>query len=124
MAKFDYMTFSDGYFNTEFVVHAGKFTKEEAIRLFIQEYHYKFKPESCIRKLLRKPTIDDVIRRQVKYFPRTPDYCGYDDLDRGCYTFCNRDARGSFPVWVIEFANVAATTDRTMRPCGAAGCRK
>ena len=33
---------------------------------------------------------------------KTPDFCGYDGYG-GCYTFCDKGKRGSFPVWVINF---------------------
>lgn len=96
MSKFDYMNFEGGM-ATEFVVHAKKFTEEQAVELCIAENDWQFGESDY-----RKPTIEDVIKRQVKYFIRVPYYCGLD-TDGGCYTFCNEDAKGSFPVWVIEF---------------------
>lgn len=101
MSKFDYMNFSDGR-NTEFVVHANKYTKEEAIELCIQENDYKFMEEYCGNQLHRHPTPKDVKERAVRYYPVIPEFCGCDD-EGGCYTFCKKGERGSFPVWVIEF---------------------
>lgn len=103
MSKFDYMNFSvDGY-DTEFVVHAKKFTKEQAIELCIQENDWRFKKEYCLGKVLRKPTIEDVKEKTVRWYVRTPEFCGFDDNERGCYTYCKKGEKGSFPVWVIEF---------------------
>lgn len=101
MSKFDYMNFSDGSYDIEFVVHAKKFTKEEAIELCIQENDWKFDTRYC-KIFHRKPTIEDIRERTVRYFPRVPENCGYDG-DGGCYTYCKVGERGSFPVWVIEF---------------------
>lgn len=97
MSKFDYMNFVGGE-DTEFVAHAKKFTKEETINHCLSENDWKFEGEDA----LRLPTVDDIIERQVKYFVNPPDYCA-SDADGGCYTFCEPNARGSFPVWVIEF---------------------
>ncbi len=90
------MNFTDGL-NHEFVAHAKKFTKEEMMSLCVAENGLDFHGEK-----LRKPTISDIKERTVRYFVKRPDYCGYD-TDGGCYTYCNKGQRGSFPVWVIEF---------------------
>lgn len=100
MSKFDYMNFEGGK-DTEFVTHAKKFSKEEAIKYCLEENDWKFEGESA----LRIPSIEDVYQRQVKYFINRPDYCGFD-TDGGCYTYCSSDSRGSFPVWVIDFAGL------------------
>ena len=86
MAKFDFMTFTGG--NTiEFVVHANKFTKDEALELAMEEaLIYNSRPV--------------VEKRYVKYYIKTPDWCGYDG-EGGCYTYCPKGSKGSFPVWVI-----------------------
>lgn len=97
MSKFNYMNFEGGA-DTEFVAHAKKFTKEQAIDCCLAENDWKFE-----RKYpYRKPVLADIKQRQVKYFINKPDYCGFD-TDGGCYTFCDENANGSFPVWVIEF---------------------
>ena len=94
MSKFDYMNFTDGSWYIEFVVHAKKFSKREAIDLFMIEN------ENLFSEGYRKPTIDDVVERTVRWYPIAPEGC---DFDGGCYSYCNREERGSFPVWVIEF---------------------
>ena len=100
MSKFDFMNFEGGE-DREFVVHAKKFSKEEAVKHCMAENDWLFEGENA----LRLPTVDDIKQRQVKYFINRPDYCGFD-TEGGCYTFCNSDSKGSFPVWVIEFKNL------------------
>lgn len=56
--------------------------------------------ENLFSEGYRKPTIDDVVERTVRWYPIAPEGC---DFDGGCYSYCNREERGSFPVWVIEF---------------------
>lgn len=102
MSKFDYMNFTDGSWNIEFVVHAKKFSKEEAVNLCIQENDSMFIEKYCDGKLHRKPTLEDVRERTVRYYPIAPESCGYDG-DGGCYSYCKSGEKGSFPVWVIEF---------------------
>lgn len=102
MSKYDYGNFSDGGRDIEFVVHAKKFTKEDAVRLCIQENDHKFMEEYCNGKLHREPTTEDVIELTVRWYPVVPGFCGFD-RNRGCYTYCDKGERGSFPVWVIEF---------------------
>lgn len=93
MSKFDYMSFSGGS-SGEFVVHARKYTKEEAIELMMEETASEetIKPEN-------------VYERWCRYYIRVPEWCGYDDGDSsaGCYTYCEKGGRGAFPVWVIEY---------------------
>lgn len=102
MSKFDYMNFSDGNHDIEFVAHANKFTKEETVELCLQENDWRFDGEYCNGNLLREPTIEDIKEDTVRYYPTVPEFCGYDG-ESGCYTYCNKGERGSFPVWVIEF---------------------
>lgn len=91
MAKFDYMLFT-GCSPTEFVVHANKYNKEQAIELAVKEL-----------SLGSTPATDSVYERWCRYYIRTPDWCGYDgDSNSGCYTYCGKGERGAFPVWVIE----------------------
>ena len=75
MAKFDYMNFSVGGYDTEFVAHAGKYTEEQVINLCIRENDWKFKPNYCNGKPLRMPTIADVKLRHVRWYVKTPDFC-------------------------------------------------
>jgi hypothetical protein len=94
MSKFDYMNFTDGSWYIEFVVHAKKFSKREAIDLFMIEN------ENLFSEGYRKPTLEDVMERAVRYYPIAPGDC---DFDGGCYSYCKSGEKGSFPVWVIEF---------------------
>jgi hypothetical protein len=45
MSKFDYMNFSLGGYDTEFVAHAGKYTEEQVVNLCIQEEAGNLLPE-------------------------------------------------------------------------------
>jgi len=105
MCKFDYMNFNDGSSDVEFVVHASKYTKLEAIELCVQENDWQFMEKYCDGTLIRKPTVEDIKERIVRYYVSVPDYCGYD-REGVCYTYCKRNERGSFPVWVIIFDNL------------------
>ncbi len=96
MSKFDFMDFTGGD-TDEFVVHAGKFAKQEAIELCLGENDYRFEEYEPPRTL----TLEDVSERFVKYYVKCPEHCGFES-DGGCYSYCNQDARGSFPVYVIE----------------------
>lgn len=98
MSKFDYMNFNIDGWDTELVVNAKKFSKEEAVVIFMIENAH------ILETARRKPTIEDVTERTVRWYPRVPDWCSYDgDEDNGCYSYCRSGERGSFPVWVIEF---------------------
>jgi len=96
MSKFDYMNFTDGCWDIEFVVHAKKFSKRETIDLFMIEN------KNLFSEGYRKPTLEDVRGRAVRYYPVAPEGCDFDG-DRGCYSYCKSGEKGSFPVWVIEF---------------------
>ena len=91
MSAFEYMLFSGGK-DDEFVVHANKFTKAEAIELFKKKF------DACC---FRTPTESDIEERHVRYYVRVPGFCGYDS-DGGCYTYASKNERGSFKVWVIK----------------------
>lgn len=96
------MNFNEGGYDIEFVAHAKKFTKEETIDLCIGENDWRFDEKYCDGTVLRVPTIEDIKERTVRYYPQVPENCGLD-VEGGCYTYCEREERGSFPVWVIEF---------------------
>ena len=96
MSNFTFMDFTGGH-TDEFVVHAGKFTKQEAIELCLKENDYRFEEYDPPRTL----TLEDVADAFVKYYVKRPEGCGFE-TDGGCYTYCNQGARGSFPVYVIE----------------------
>lgn len=112
MAKFTYYNFSDGSWDTEFVVHAKKFTKTEALELFMQENDWMFKKEHRNDKLYREPTTEDIREGTVRWYPKVPECCGFDDRDSGCYTYCKQGERGSFPVWVIRFEDLLIKGDK------------
>lgn len=95
MSKFDYMNFDGGSEGTQFVVHVGKYTADETVELYEAENGDKLYDQ-------RKPTMDDIVERRVKYYVRVPDWCGHDSDGGGCYTFCGEADRRSFPVWVIN----------------------
>lgn len=97
MSKFDSMMFSDDSTETDFVAHAKKYTKEEMLQELKKEH------DSDNEGTYDKLTVDNVYERQVRYFVRVPDFCGFDnDCEGGCYTFCSKDSKGSFPVWVVD----------------------
>lgn len=101
--SFTCMTFNDGGSEMEFVAHAKYFTKEETVVACIEEFEENGYDEY---ENLRHPTIDDIEERTVRYYPKTPGFCGMDydpEDDNGCYTYCSKGQHGSFPVWVIEF---------------------
>src|SRR5690554_7236853 len=102
MSKFDYENFNDGSTDVEFVVHAKKYNKEQAIELLLAENDWRFNSKYCNGDLLRVPTPKDVVRRNVRWYPTAPEWCGYDNDGKGCYTYCAKGEKGSFPVWVIE----------------------
>lgn len=104
MSKFDYMNFEDDGIVIEFVVNAKLFTKEKALELCVSENDWKFDKERN-SNVLREPKIDDIAERFVKYFVKIPEYCGCDG-EGGCYTYCNKELRGCFPVWVISFEDL------------------
>lgn len=94
MAKFDFMVFDDD----SFVVHASKYTKEQALELFNSEegsYYYKKMLEAgkC-----RAATIDDVEKSWCKWVAKAP--FGHD-FEGGCY-LARTGGRGSFPIWIID----------------------
>ncbi len=97
MSKFTAMMFNDGSREVQFVAHAKKYTKEEMLKELKKEHD--FNNEGIYNNL----TVGDVYERQVKYYVKVPDFCGFDDdCDTGCYTFCNKDSRGSFTAWVVD----------------------
>ena len=106
MSKFTAMNFNDGgTSDCEFVAKANLYTKAETIEECIAENDWRFEEKYCNGDLLRRPTEEDVFMRYVKYFPRLPDYCGYESTEGG-YTYCNKEMRGCFPVWVIRFEDL------------------
>ena len=94
MSNFDYMFFDSGYMPTAFVVHAKKYTKDEAIELC--KDNFKENGEEL------DPIIFNTIKQKyVRYYVKVPMECGHD-TEGGCYTYCEKGTRGSFPVWNIR----------------------
>lgn len=93
MSKFDYMIFTGGT-NNEFVANAKKYTKEQTAELARSETKRT------------NISIEQIEERWCRYYVRVPDWCGYDD-EGGCYTYCGKEEKGSFPVHVIELENLA-----------------
>lgn len=104
MSSFTHMGFNDGgYHDSDFVVHAKKYTKAEAVEILKEEYDYNFDDD-----LYREPTEDDFIEDYVRWYVRIPEWCSYDvgDSSRGCYSFCGKTEKGSFPVWRCELSKL------------------
>lgn len=117
MSKFDYMSFSGGR-DTEFVAHSKKYSMEETIVLCLGENDWRFESGG-----LREPTVEDIEERTVRYYVRVPENCGYD-VEGGCYSFCNKGDRGSFPVWTIDFSSLRQVIDTTEQPSVSGGREK
>ncbi len=100
MSKFDYMNFNIDGWDTGFVAHAKKYSKEDVIDFFINVEN-----DWRMGGFKRKPTVDDIEEKTVRWYPTVPEGCGYDG-EGGCYSYCNKGERGSFPVWVIEFEKI------------------
>jgi len=103
MTRFDYMGFGrDCGSDDMFVVHAGKYTPEQAVSICKSEYEHLFKETGEYRlpwqRRLREPIIDDVLTAGCAFrfgvSPEWPD---------GCYTLVGINKRGAFPVHVIDF---------------------
>ena len=89
MSKFNYMLFT-GAENDEFVVHSKKYTKDQAVELFRKEFP---------NRVIQEPEI-----KRVRYYVNAPEWCGFDN-EGGCYSMCNQDSKGSFPVFVFQLIN-------------------
>ena len=99
MAKFDYMEF--GYNAGSFdmvVVHAKKFTEEEAIEIYNIEY---------AGQIGEKATTEDITGGYVKWYINPPDNMS-SDFEGGCYGFVDKPGNGAFPVWVITPSELGA----------------
>lgn len=98
------MGFNDGgHYDSDFVVHAKKYTKQEAVEILKEEYAYNFDDD-----FYREPTENDFTEDRVRWYIRIPEWCGYDagDSSRGCYSFCGKLEKGSFPVWRCELSKL------------------
>jgi len=106
MSKFDYCNFNDGSYDIEFVSHARKYTKDQAIDLCFAENDWRFDKRYCDTvDPLRIPTVNDVECKSVRYYPGGLESCFADD-GGPIYSYCKQGQRGSFPVWVISFSRL------------------
>jgi hypothetical protein len=96
MAKFDFMEFgyNAGSFD-QLVFHAKKYTKEQAVEIFNEEYAYKG----------LKATVDDVSEGYVKYFIHPTEDMS-SDWEGGCYGFVDKQGNGAFPVLVLTLSEL------------------
>ena len=88
MSKFRFGEFEGGDV-PEFVVHAKKYSKVEAMEI-------RFGKNGVI-----PPVAID--KKHVRYYVKVPYWVGIEK-DGGCYSYCQEGERGSFPVWVINFS--------------------
>jgi hypothetical protein len=97
MSKFDFMNFeNDGLF--EFIAHAKKYTKEEAVAVCKSENEDVIKNNE-----VREITAEDIQERFVRFFIHAPEGLNQEFPD-GCYSYCSKFNKGCFPVWVIDLA--------------------
>lgn len=97
MSKFTYMQFTDGSCcgSKWFVVNAKKYSKEEVIELYAKEGWNRGDNK------YRHPSAEDIRESFVAYrFTDNPEF------DGEFYTFVEAGARGSFPVWVIDYEDL------------------
>lgn len=94
MSKFDFMEFSANGDATEWVCNKNKFTKKEAIECFMENADWMLDNGQVV-------TENDLAEKYVKFYVQKPEWCGYDGEKGGCYSYCKKETRGSFPVWVI-----------------------
>lgn len=100
MSKFDYLAFTGGSDGDEFVAHAKKYTPEQVVELFCSEYG------GLLDDCYRNPTMDDIELKWVRWYIRAPESCGDEDDGCGCYSYCDKEERGAFPVYVITHNNL------------------
>jgi len=96
MANFDFSEFYNGT-DYQYVAHQKKYTKEE----FVKQCNIENEREN--RQEIKA---EDVYIFQVRHYVKAPDSVyGHEELESGCYSFCNKGERGSFPVWVANVVN-------------------
>ena len=72
-----------------------RYNKEEVLKLYMEEYGNPYN-----RTNTRDPQICDVKESYCAYRMGFPEY------EDGCYTTVDKGARGSFPVYVIEYGDL------------------
>ena len=100
MSNFTYMEFGyDAGSFDQLVFHANKYSKQDCVDIFNEEYAYKG----------LKCTLDDIKGGGfVKYYIRPTQHMSLD-FDGGVYGFVDKKERGAFPVWVIELGELGQT---------------
>ena len=84
--KFDSMQFYGG--DEIYVVHRGKYTREQAIEIFDNDCEdYSDNEDVAIKE------------GYCRYYVRSPEWVEYDGTS--CYALCDKSERGAFPVWVF-----------------------
>lgn len=97
MAKFDYMEFGYSSGSCDMLVfHAKKYTKEEAVKIFNEEYDY-------LAKVAKAENVHD---GYVKWFIN-PTESMSGDFEGGCYGFVDKPSNGAFPVYTLEISGLA-----------------
>lgn len=96
MSKFDYMEFgySAGSYDM-LVFHAKKYSKEEAVSIFNEEYDY----------LDKVAKVEDIHDGYVKWFIN-PTESMSGDFEGGCYGFVDKPGNGAFPVYTLELSEL------------------
>lgn len=73
MSNFTHMGFNDGgCYDSDFVVHAKKYSKAEAVEILKDEYDYNFDDG-----IYREPTEDDFVEDYVRWYVRIPELMRY-----------------------------------------------
>lgn len=96
MSKFDYMEFGYSAGSCDMLVfHAKKYTKEEAVKIFNEEYEY----------LDKVAKVEKVNEGYVKWFIN-PTESMSGDFEGGCYGFVDKPGNGAFPVYTLELSEL------------------
>jgi len=97
MANFDFNEFYNGS-NIQYVAHLKKYTKDEFVKQCNTGNQLTDRQEI---------TVEEVYMKQVRHYVKAPYFVyDYDEIEGGCYSFCSKGERGSFPVWVADVITV------------------
>lgn len=96
MSKFDYMEFGYSAGSCDMLVfHAKKYTKEEAVKIFNEEYDY----------LEKVAKVENVHDGYAKWFIN-PTESMSGDFEGSCYGFVDKPGNGAFPVFTLELSEL------------------
>jgi len=96
MSKFEYMDFGyDAGSFDQLVFHANKYTKEQCVNIFNEEYSHKG----------LKATTENLTEGFVKYYIH-PTQQMSSDFEGGCYGFVDKPGNGAFPVYVLTLKDL------------------